>query len=100
LLNDGPSLWFDLTFNNQKLTKQFYALSQILIERLAALEKSEHDPSARQTFLEFATRSPRKNPRVRKINGRWTVNAWGEEKAFARLPLGQLARWEVVPAHL
>jgi 2,3,4,5-tetrahydropyridine-2-carboxylate N-succinyltransferase len=62
------------------------------IERLAALGEVEHDPSARQTFLEFRNAlSQGKIRAAEKINGRWTVNAWVKQGILLGFRLGQLA---------
>src|ERR1700730_5727562 len=61
------------------------------IERLAALGEVEHNPEARQTFLEF--RDSLTHGKIRaaeKINGRWRVNQWIKQGILLGFRLGAL----------
>ena len=60
------------------------------IERLAAL--GEHNPDARQTFLEFRDQLTQGKIRAaEKLNGQWTVNGWVKQGILLGFRLGELA---------
>jgi 2,3,4,5-tetrahydropyridine-2-carboxylate N-succinyltransferase len=62
------------------------------IERLSAQGEVEHDPKARQIFLEFRDQLTQGKIRAaEKINGRWTVNAWVKQGILLGFRLGVLA---------
>jgi len=66
------------------------------IERLAAQGEVEHDPDARQTFLEFRDQLTQGKIRAaEKIgdakDGRWIVNAWVKQGILLGFRLGALA---------
>jgi 2,3,4,5-tetrahydropyridine-2-carboxylate N-succinyltransferase len=66
------------------------------IERLASLGEVEHDPDARQMFLEFRDQLTQGKIRAaEKIGGgkdaRWTVNAWVKQGILLGFRLGVLA---------
>jgi 2,3,4,5-tetrahydropyridine-2,6-dicarboxylate N-succinyltransferase len=61
------------------------------IERLAALGEVEHNPEARQTFLEFRDALTQGQIRAaEKINGRWRVNQWIKQGILLGFRLGAL----------
>jgi 2,3,4,5-tetrahydropyridine-2-carboxylate N-succinyltransferase len=61
------------------------------IERLAAGGEVEHDPAARQAFLEFRDQLTRGKIRAaEKINGRWIVNTWVKQGILLGFRLGVL----------
>ena len=61
------------------------------IERLAAQGKVEHDPEARQIFLEFREQLTQGKIRAaEKIDDHWTVNAWVKQGILLGFRLGVL----------
>ena len=69
------------------------------IERLAALGEVEHNPEARQTFLEFRDELTQGKIRAaEKIDGRWIVNTWVKQGILLGFRLGELAEMGGGPA--
>jgi 2,3,4,5-tetrahydropyridine-2-carboxylate N-succinyltransferase len=65
---------------------------QAAIERLAAQGEVEHNPQARQTFLEFRDALTQGKIRAaEKINHQWTVNPWVKQGILLGFRLGELA---------
>ncbi|MGA8213646.1 MAG: 2,3,4,5-tetrahydropyridine-2,6-dicarboxylate N-succinyltransferase [Candidatus Sulfotelmatobacter sp.] len=62
------------------------------IERLAALGEVEHNPGAREAFLEFRDALTQGKIRAaEKIDGRWVVNTWVKHGILLGFRLGELA---------
>ncbi|HEY3618214.1 MAG TPA: 2,3,4,5-tetrahydropyridine-2,6-dicarboxylate N-succinyltransferase, partial [Candidatus Sulfotelmatobacter sp.] len=62
------------------------------IERLAAQGEVEHNPEARQTFLEFRDQLTQGKIRAaERNNARWTVNPWVKQGILLGFRLGELA---------
>jgi 2,3,4,5-tetrahydropyridine-2,6-dicarboxylate N-succinyltransferase len=61
------------------------------IERLAASGEVEHNPEARQTFLQFRDELTRGKIRAaEKVDGRWITNAWVKQGILLGFRLGEL----------
>jgi 2,3,4,5-tetrahydropyridine-2-carboxylate N-succinyltransferase len=61
------------------------------IERLAALGEVEHNPEAREAFLEFRNALTQGEIRAaEKIDGRWVVNIWVKHGILLGFRLGEL----------
>ncbi len=62
------------------------------IERLSALGEVEHNPEARNTFLEFRDQLTQGKIRAaEKIDGKWKVNAWVKQGILLGFRLGALS---------
>ncbi len=73
------------------------------IERLAAQGEVEHDPDARQTFLEFRDQLTQGKIRAAEKIGagkdaRWTVNAWVKQGILLGFRLGALTEMPAGPS--
>ncbi len=61
------------------------------IERLSAQGEVEHDPEARNTFLEFRDQLTQGKIRAaEKVDGHWKVNAWVKQGILLGFRLGEL----------
>ena len=61
------------------------------IERLASLGEVEHNPEARETFLEFRAALTRGDIRAAELrDGTWTVNPWVKQGILMGFRLGEL----------
>ncbi len=66
---------------------------QSAIERLATLGEVEHNPEARQLFLDFRQHLTQGTIRAaEKIDGQWKVNAWVKRGILLGFRLGELSR--------
>ncbi len=66
---------------------------QSAIERLATVGEVEHNPEARQVFLDFRHRLTQGMIRAAdKIDGQWKVNAWVKQGILLGFRLGELSR--------
>jgi 2,3,4,5-tetrahydropyridine-2-carboxylate N-succinyltransferase len=66
---------------------------QSAIERLATLGEVEHNPEARQTFLNFRDQLTQGKIRAaEKIDGQWRVNAWVKQGILLGFRLGELSK--------
>ena len=62
---------------------------QPLIERLASLADVEHDPGARETFMEFRDQLTQGKIRAaEKVDGHWEVNLWVKQRHSAGISPG------------
>jgi 2,3,4,5-tetrahydropyridine-2,6-dicarboxylate N-succinyltransferase len=61
------------------------------IERLASLGEVEHDPVARQTFLDFRDQLTQGKIRAaEKVGGQWLVNVWVKQGILLGFRLGEI----------